>query len=93
MELESTDLDSRIEHRQVDPHPEEGGIDMVELIADLEDKGPTELDSLYERVDNMLSELFSNPPSPEAQVELSFTYSGYRINVDQAGHVRLMPID
>jgi len=80
-------------HADVNPSPVDGGVDLVQVVADLDDRDPTELESLYDRVDDLLTELFSDPPSPEAQVEMSFTYEGYRIDIDQTGHVRLIPIE
>lgn len=92
MRPQQTEGESRIFHATIEPDAEDGGIELSEVVADLEGRDSLELPTLYHQVDHLLEELFSDPPAPEAQVEISFTYEGYRIDVDQSGHVRLMPI-
>jgi ribosomal protein L6P/L9E len=81
-----------IAHTRVDPDPDDGKVDVAEAVAQLEGKECTDIETLYDRVDDLLEELFSDPPDRSAQIELAFTYEGYRINVDQTGHVRFMKI-
>jgi hypothetical protein len=38
----------------------------------------------------MLDVVFENPPAPEAQVEVTFSYEGYRITVEQNGRARFV---
>ncbi len=46
----------------------------------------TDLPPLYDRIDHMVKQLFTSPPPPDAQVELEFSYFGYRIRLDQGGN-------
>ncbi|WP_050032400.1 HalOD1 output domain-containing protein [Halorubrum halophilum] len=77
--------DDEIVHRELNSDREKPSIAIVEAIADLEGKQADELTPIYDCIDGMLSELYSNPPSPEAQMAVEFTYGGYRITVKQSG--------
>lgn len=55
------------------------------MVADLEGTPVTELPAIYDCIDEMLSGLYSNPPAPEAQMTVEFTYCGYRITIEQSG--------
>lgn len=56
----------------------------------LERVDSTELPTIYDCVDGMLDELFSNPPAPEAQMEVTFSYHRYRITVEQNGNAKFV---
>lgn len=77
--------DSEIVHRELDTDREEPAIAIAEVVADLDGTPINELPVIYDCIGGMLSGLYSNPPAPEAQMTIKFTYSGYRIRVDQSG--------
>lgn len=74
-----------IVHRQLETDRETPVVQIAEIVADLEGETADELSTMYERVDHLIDNIFSRPPSPEAQVEVTFSYEGYRITVDQDG--------
>lgn len=86
------DTERTIYHRQVEPNEETGNQKIARLIANLENCDTTELPPLYNWIDHVVEDLFSDPPPAEAQAEIAFTYAGYRIELDQTGHVRLLPV-
>lgn len=50
----------------------------------------TELSTMYDCVDGILDDLFSDPPSPSAKMMIEFSYEGYRITVEQDGLVEFV---
>jgi len=36
--------------------------------------------------------MFKTPPSERAQIEVSFSYAGYRVSIDRHGVVELVPV-
>lgn len=82
-------------HRTLDTDPdaEEPATQVAETVASLADRDVEDLDSTWARFDHVVDEIFQDPPAPEAQVEVRFTYEGYRITVEQDGHARFVPID
>ncbi|ELY97441.1 HalOD1 output domain-containing protein [Natrialba asiatica] len=77
-------------HRDLDPDGDNPSVQVVEEIMDFEGADATELPTIYDCIDGMLNELFSNPPSPEAQMEVKFSYHGYRITVKQNGNAKFV---
>lgn len=77
--------DTEIVHRELDIDREEPAIAIVEVVATLEGTPAIELPPVYNSIDGMLSNLFSNPPAPESQITVEFTYSSYRVTVKQSG--------
>lgn len=69
----------------LDTTQESPEIRLVEIVADLESVPETELDPIYNSIDDVVDALFSSPPSGTADAELEFTYQGYRIHVEQDG--------
>ncbi|ADB63718.1 hypothetical protein Htur_4989 (plasmid) [Haloterrigena turkmenica DSM 5511] len=57
---------------------------------DFEGVDSAELPPIYDCVDGMLNELFSNPPAPEAQMEVTFSYHQYRVTVEQNGNAKFV---
>lgn len=57
------------------------------MVADLEGTPAEKSPSTYDCIGGMLSGFYSNPPAPEAQMTIEFTYCGYRITVEQSGAV------
>jgi len=72
-------------HRELDTDGEKPAIQLAQAVAEIEEKDMTELPTMYNCVDGVLNHLFSNPPSPEAQMEIEFSYETYRISVEQNG--------
>jgi len=81
--------ESSLIRREVEPAEDEANYRVLETIADVEGVEVTDLPPLYERIDHILDHLFDTPPAPDAQVVITFSYYGYRVRVDQEGHVEL----
>lgn len=60
-------------------------VDVTETVAELKGVESDQLSPLYDAIDHVIDNIFSQPPDPEADVEVSFTYEGYRITVNQDG--------
>lgn len=88
-----TDPSSEILQREVEPTEDEANYRVLETIAEVEGVDVTELPPMYSRIDHILDELFSDPPVPEAQVEITFSYYSYRVTADQEGVIRLRKLD
>jgi len=68
-----------IVRRQISPSASTAEYDFLSIVARLEKKEMDELPSLHDEVDHLMTRLFQTPPSPEARVEIAFSYAGYRI--------------
>lgn len=79
------DSESEVVHRELDTDAEHPGIEVVAVIADIEGREMTDLSRLHDCIDGILDNLFSEPPSPEADMRIAFTYENYRISVTQDG--------
>lgn len=86
------DTGTEILHRELDTEGEDPAPQIAERVAGIEDKRITDMTTIYSCIDDMLTELFATPPSPEAQMEITFSYEGYRITVEQNGTVRFIKI-
>jgi len=84
------DKDRESISRELDTDADEPATQIVLAVADIEGKDVDELGSMYETIDHVVDNLFSNPPSQGADVEVSFNYEGYRIHVDQGGTAEFM---
>ncbi|WP_348608645.1 HalOD1 output domain-containing protein [Halobaculum rarum] len=84
--------DDEIVRRELNTDREEPTVAIAEVVADLEGTQADELTTAYDCIDGMISELYSNPPSPEAQMTIEFTYSGYRITVEQSGAAKFVKV-
>lgn len=85
------DRDTNIYRRSLFEDPEDGpSHELVSEIAELKDVDATELDPLYTWADDLISHLYSKPPSPRAQAVVEFNYEGFRITLYQDGHAVLM---
>lgn len=82
--------ESWIHRRHVDPSTEDVNTELVRIVADLKDRDPAELPTFWRRVDSLVGDLFSDPPSDEAGACVKFNYAGYRITVAQDGNVELV---
>ncbi|MDS0297657.1 hypothetical protein NDI76_02745 [Halogeometricum sp. S1BR25-6] len=84
--------DDAIIQRQLRTSAEEPAVQVAEIVAELEGTAADRLEPTYTQIDHMLDHLFSNPPAPEAQVEVTFTYEGYRITVGQSGRAQFVKV-
>jgi len=85
--------DQKIIHRDLDTDAEEPAAEVVRVVADLEGEDPSAISNMWECTDDVLDHLFSNPPSPEAQMQIEFSYEEYRITVEQNGSARFIKTD
>jgi hypothetical protein len=84
--------DPAIVSRSIEPDPESAEYDLLAIVAELEGRAIDELPSLYTSVDHFVERLFEQPPAPEAQMEIEFSYAGYRITLGQNGDVTLVRV-
>ncbi|ELZ30087.1 hypothetical protein C474_12015 [Halogeometricum pallidum JCM 14848] len=84
--------DDAIIQRQLQTNAEEPAVEVAKIVAELEGTAADQLGPTYVQIDHMLDHLFSNPPAPEAQVEVTFTYEGYRITVSQSGRAQFVKV-
>lgn len=77
-------------HRELDTDRENPAVQIAETIAEIEEKEATNLANTYKCVDGVLTEIFSTPPSPEAQMQVEFSYEGYRITIEQNGSTKFV---
>lgn len=77
-------------HRTIDTDADSPAIEVAEIVADIEGKDATDLSAMYDCVDHVLDNVFSNPPAPQAQMEVEFSYEGYRITVEQNGNAKFV---
>ncbi|RXK46409.1 HalOD1 output domain-containing protein [Halorientalis pallida] len=89
---EIDDRDDRIVHGRIEPEPADADYRLLRLIADVEGLDVTDLPPIYDRIDHLVTKMYEDPPSSEAQAQLAFSYAGYRIRIDQDGNVSLMKI-
>jgi len=86
------DGETDVVYRRIDPDPETTEYDLLDIVAGLEGVEMDALPSLYTAVDHFVETLYQTPPSREAQMEIQFSYAGYRITMDQTGMVKLVPV-
>lgn len=84
--------DDEIAHRMLNTDVDEPAVAVAEAVADLEDVKPDDLPTTYNCIDGMLDEMYANPPSPEAQLAVEFTYAGYRVTVEQDGAAKFIAV-
>jgi len=82
----------RIIYREISPEADTAEYDLLEILAELEGVDMDELPSLYTEVDHFVEALFEDPPSSSAQMEIRFSYAGYRITVTQDGGIKLVGV-
>lgn len=79
------DPEEEIIHRNLDTDTDNPAAQVADSVAEIEDRDLTDLPPIYGCLDGILDNLFSNPPDPEAQLEIEFSYETYRIRVGQDG--------
>lgn len=92
---ESDDADESsqgIVRTRITADPETAEYELLELVAAQDDRDIESLPSFYEQVGHFVEMLFRHPPSSEAQMELSFSYAGYRIRLTQLGQVTILKV-
>lgn len=88
-----SDRDDEVYHRHLDTEGEEPAIQIAEHVADICGVEATELESTWSCFDHVIDMIFKDPPAPEANVEVRFTYEDYRIVVDQEGDATFIRVD
>ena len=86
----NSDAGNEMFQRQLDT---DGGVpttQLVETISEIEGTEPTELEPIWPNVGGMVERLFSDPPSPDARMEIEFNYLAYRIRIEQDGSATFM---
>lgn len=86
------DADADVVRTEIAPDPATAEHDLLAIVADLEGSAIDELPSFYDQVDHFVEMLYKRPPSDEAQMEISFSYAGYRISMDQQGRVTILNV-
>ncbi|WP_123533969.1 HalOD1 output domain-containing protein [Halosimplex salinum] len=76
--------------RDLDTDADEPAAQVAVAVAEMDGKDVTEVGNMYDCVDHVLDNLFSTPPSPDARMEITFSYEGYRITVGQDGTARFL---
>lgn len=85
MESTGTDDGSGVVRVNLDTEAPEPVLSVVDAVAEIEGANATDLAPIYDCIDHVIDGIFSNPPAPEADVEVSFDYEGYRVTVHQDG--------
>ena len=86
----NSNSESEITHRELDTDAENPGIEVVAAIADIDGREMTDLSPFHNCIDGVLDDLFSDPPSSEAEMRIVFNYEGYRVGVRQDGSLTLI---
>lgn len=68
--------------REGDTDPQ---MQLLRAVADFRGREESDLETLYPTIDSLVEQLYSEPPSPRAQTELTFVYEGFRITLFQDG--------
>ncbi|WP_226007546.1 HalOD1 output domain-containing protein [Natrinema salinisoli] len=71
--------------RQLDADQGNQMVQLVELIADIDDVEPTEISPIYRDIDSLVSNFFGSQPPSRGDATLAFSYQGYRIHLKQDG--------
>lgn len=87
------DPERDVVRRQLEKDGENPAVQVSEIVAALKGAHVREMGTIYDCVDDVLDRVFSNPPSPGAEVEVNFTYEGYRVTVEQNGTATFVRID
>ncbi|SFS64705.1 HalOD1 output domain-containing protein [Halostagnicola kamekurae] len=82
--------DAEVIRRELDTDGETPTVQIVEIVASLEGIDQSELPPMYNCIDGVLKNLFSDPPAPEAQMIIEFSYRTYRITVNQDGTAKFV---
>jgi len=86
------ETESDVERRTIAPDPTTSEYDLLEVVAELEGCDINDLPSLYDEVEHVVETLFRTPPSNSSQMEITFSYAGYRITIHHDGSVKIVPV-
>lgn len=89
----SNDHGSEIVHRHLATDRENPAVEVAEAVADIKGVDEAELTPTWTCIDDILDNLFSDPPAPEAQAQITFTYEGFRVTVEQDGSAKFVEVD
>ncbi|MHB9288052.1 HalOD1 output domain-containing protein [Halobacteriales archaeon Cl-PHB] len=84
--------DPDVVHRKLDTARENPAAELSEFVAELEGAEAADLQPVWERIGDLLSNVFTTPPTAAAQVQVQFSYEGYRITVEQDGRAKFVKI-
>jgi|AntDeeMinimDraft_5_1070356.scaffolds.fasta_scaffold00092_25 hypothetical protein len=71
-----------------DPAQDQPNVDVTETVAELKGVESDELSPLYDVIGHVVDDIFSDPPQSGTDVEVSFSYEGFRITLSQDGDAR-----
>lgn len=75
-------------------HSDDPVLKLLQIVATAEDDNVRDLPPLYETVDpDALAMLFAHDSDNDPRVRVEFTYLSYRIIIDDAGEVTVLPAD
>ena len=77
--------DEKIIRKELETDTDDPAVQVAESVAEIEEKETTDLAAMYECVDGVLDNIFSQPPDPTAQMQIEFSYETYRITIHQDG--------
>lgn len=77
--------DGEVVYRTFDVDEADPNVSVARTVAELENVETEELTPLYDCIDHILEHVFSDPPVPAAEAQITFSYEGYRITVEQDG--------
>lgn len=71
--------------RRLDTDRESPALEISEIVAEMKGRDIEELTPIWDCLDGALDNVFSDPPTPDAELIVSFNYEGYRVTVSQDG--------
>ena len=93
MSHDSSELDRETVSRSFDPKADDPHMKVIAVISELEDCDPRDCSPLYTTIDDVIDDIYEDPPSPDADVEITFSYEGYRITLRQDGRAEFVPVE
>ena len=84
---------TEVVYRDIDTSRADLGAEIAEIIAGLKETDPGNLAPIRGCIGDVLEPLSLTPPSSDAQLLISFSYEGYRINVDQSDEALLVLVE
>lgn len=85
--------EEEIIRKDLDTDAENPAVEVAACVAEIEDTDTADLSTMYDCVDGVLDNLFSQPPDPDAQMQVKFSYETYRITIDQDGTAKFVKTD
>lgn len=91
-EIDGGDTEGEIVNAHIDPESSTAEYDLLAVIAELEGVEIEALPPLYDQVGHFVEMLFRDPPAGESQMEIGFSYAGYRVRVTSHGQVTVLSV-